>query len=99
MVQIQSKNFEFLKFPNIPSKLKGKKLNNSSKKLKVSANPLGLLAENRSKKKPDINTSQKKTDSFSPRMDIITKILQKNLSFAQFLGEEAKFREHGFSIK
>ena len=27
------------------------KLKNSSKKLKVSANPLGLLAENRSKKK------------------------------------------------
>ena len=29
----------------------GKKLKNSSKKLKVSANPLGLLAENRSKKR------------------------------------------------
>ena len=29
----------------------GEKLNNSSKKLKVSANPLGLLAENRSNKK------------------------------------------------
>ena len=43
-------------FQNL-SKLKGKtqnfanKLKNSSKKLKVSANPLGLLAENRSKKK------------------------------------------------
>ena len=50
-VQFQSKNIEFLKFSNIPSKLKGVKLNNSSKKLKVSANPLGLLAENRSNKK------------------------------------------------
>ena len=30
------------------------KLKNSSKKLKVSANPLGLLAENRSKKKPGL---------------------------------------------
>ena len=45
------------------SKLKGKtqnfeqKLKNSSKKLKVSANPLGLLAKNRSKKKPVIGTS------------------------------------------
>ena len=29
----------------------GKKLNNSRKKLKVLANPLGLLAENRSNKK------------------------------------------------
>ena len=38
-------------FSNISSKLKGKKLNNLSKKLKVSANPFGLLAENRSKKK------------------------------------------------
>ena len=43
-------------FENL-SKLKVKtqnfqnKLKNSSKKLKVSANPLGLLAENRSKKK------------------------------------------------
>ena len=42
------------------SKLKGKtqnfekNLKNSSKKLKVSANPLGLLAENRSKKKPGV---------------------------------------------
>ena len=32
------------------------KLKNSSKKLKVSANPLGLLAENRSKKKPRLYT-------------------------------------------
>ena len=40
-----------MKSSNILSKLKGKKLNNSSKKLKVSANPLGLLAENRSNKK------------------------------------------------
>ena len=40
-----------MKFSNISSKLKGKKLKNSSKKLKVSANPLGLLAENRSNKK------------------------------------------------
>ena len=31
-----------------------KKLKNSSKKLKDSANPLGLLAENASKKKADI---------------------------------------------
>jgi len=42
---------------NFSTKLKGKtqniekKLKNSSKKLKVSANSLGLLAENRSKKK------------------------------------------------
>ena len=50
-VQFESKNKELLKFSNIPSILKGKKLNNSSKKLKVSANPLGLLAENRSNKK------------------------------------------------
>ena len=46
-----------MKSSNIPSKLKGKKLNNSSKKLKVSANPLGLLAENRSKKKAWSNHS------------------------------------------
>ena len=45
------------------SKLKGKtqnfekNLKNSSKKLKVSANPLGLLAENRSKKKPELTTN------------------------------------------
>ena len=51
-------------FENI-SKLKGntqnfeKKLNNSSKKLKVSANPLGLLAENRSKKKPGLTPQNK----------------------------------------
>ena len=50
-VQFESKNKELLKFSKIPSILKGKKLNNSSKKLKVSANPLGLLAENRSNKK------------------------------------------------
>ena len=52
-VQFESKNKELLKFSNIPSILKGKKLNNSSKKLKVSANPLDLLAENRSEK-PDL---------------------------------------------
>ena len=53
------KNFEgkilsFFKSSNIPPKLKGEKLNNSSKKLKVSANPLGLLAENRSNKKKPV---------------------------------------------
>ena len=37
---------EVFHFSNFHSKLKGKKLENSS--LKVSANPLGLLAENRS---------------------------------------------------
>ena len=43
------KNFSKLKVKtqNFENELK-----NSSKKLKVSANPLGLLAENRSKKKP-----------------------------------------------
>ena len=46
---------EFLKFSIILSKLKRNKLNDSSKKLKVSANPLGLLAENRSNKKAWIN--------------------------------------------
>ena len=46
------------------SKLKGKtqifekKFNNSSKKLKVSANPLGLLAENRWKKNPELSTKK-----------------------------------------
>ena len=56
---IKAKNIEFLKSSNIPSKLKGKKLNNSSKKLKVSANPLGLLAKNRSNKKACITLSCK----------------------------------------
>ena len=56
-VQFESKNKELLKFSNIPSILKGKKLNNSSKKLKVSANPLGLLAENRSNKKACVTYS------------------------------------------
>ena len=47
------------------SKLKGitqnfeKKLKNSTKKLKVSANPLGLLAENWSKKKPALYTKSR----------------------------------------
>ena len=45
---LKQKNIEFSKFSNIPSKLKGKKL---MQKIKVSANPLGLLAENRSNKK------------------------------------------------
>ena len=35
-------------------KTQGEKLNNSSKKLKVSANLLGLLAESRSNKKPGL---------------------------------------------
>ena len=63
-VQFQSKNIEFLKFSNIPSKLMGKKHNNSRKKLKVLANPLGLLAENRSNKKAWASPRQRETPSW-----------------------------------
>ena len=51
MVKILKQKYWVFEIFKHSLKTQGEKLNNSSKKLKVSANPLGLLAENRSNKK------------------------------------------------